>query len=67
VKYRGHMAAEAVISKPSFAIIVDDETMTWESDPQAKDIEDSMTTYFTSVGEPGTGREFTVLPGGRVT
>jgi hypothetical protein len=51
----------------AFRITVDDETLTWESDPPGNDISEAMTLYFTREGTnpPGSGKQFQVLPGGR--
>jgi hypothetical protein len=50
----------------SFGIVVDDETMTWTSDPPGRSLEKAVTAYFSRGGPPGSGRTFTVLPNGGV-
>jgi hypothetical protein len=64
--YRGHL--QDLAHGQSFGIVIDDETMTWSSDPPGGTIERPMTTYFPREGggPPGSGRNFEVLPGGKV-
>ena len=56
------------ISNPvgeSFLALVNDETLTWESQPPGKDIPKPMTLYFSCHGALGSGKNFTIFPGGR--
>jgi hypothetical protein len=67
MRYRGHYAG-AVGVFPSFGIIVDDQTMTWTTDPQGNDIpEPMMGVPFTREGSSpiGSGRAFDLFPGGK--
>jgi hypothetical protein len=52
----------------SFGIVVDDESMTWVSDPPGTEIAERIdAAYFSreGVNQPGSGRVFTLFPGGR--
>jgi hypothetical protein len=63
--FRGHWAGLPGI-KPGFGVVVDDETMTWRSDPPGHDLEQPFTAYFPRQdGALHKGKNFEVLPGGR--
>jgi hypothetical protein len=65
MKYRTHLSDMA--RQRAFGIIVDDQTLTWVSDPPGNDIAEPFTSYFTREGGGpiGSGRQFKVLPGGQ--
>jgi hypothetical protein len=48
-----------------FNILVDDEALTWTSDPAGRAILEPITGYFSRGGSIGSGKYFTVFPGGR--
>jgi hypothetical protein len=50
----------------NFGVTIDDEKMTWTSNPPGKTISKPMTLYFSRGGPVGSGREFTILPDGTV-
>lgn len=65
MRYRMHYANPI---HGSFGIVVDDETLTWVSDPPGRDISEPIrSAYFAreGVNPPGSGRLFTIFPGGR--
>jgi hypothetical protein len=51
----------------AFGIVVDDETMTWTSEPPGQEIPAVWTGYFSRQGGGpiGSGKQFEVLPGGK--
>ena len=65
MRYSNHLQNPPGLQQPSFTITVDDETMTWVSDPPGDDITKPLTTYFSCGGPPGSGKRFQVFPGGR--
>ena len=48
----------------SFGIVVDEETMTWISDPPGIDIAESIVGYFGKGGPLWSGKQVEILPGG---
>lgn len=62
--YRTHFQNPPGVG-PSFGITVDDETMTWVSDPPGNDLTKPITAYFSRGGPIGSGKQFEVLPGGK--
>lgn len=66
MKYRTHFSDMA--NQRAFSIVVDDETLTWVSDPPGKDLFEPVTAYFTRVGGSpiGSGKQFEAFPGGKV-
>ncbi len=65
--YRSHYGGAPGIF-PSFGIIVDDQTMTWTTDPLGNDIpKPMMGVPFTREGSSpiGSGKAFDLFPGGR--
>jgi len=68
MKYYSHRAALPGVS-PSFMLIVDDETMTWESDPLENDVRSPILNLrFSREGDRpiGSGKYFNIFPDGRV-
>lgn len=65
MKYHNHI--QDMGQGRSFTIIVDDQTMTWTTEPPGNNIAKPLTLYFSlkGGGPIGSGRNFTVLPGGR--
>lgn len=52
----------------AFGIVVDDEALTWESDPPGNELPKPFAAYFSreGAGNPiGSGKRFEVMPGGR--
>lgn len=62
--YRTHFQSPPGAGQ-SFGITINDEAMTWESDPTGHDLTEPVTAYFSRGGPPGSGKQFQVLPGGR--
>ena len=64
MRYRNHI--QDMGHGRTFAIIVDDRSLTWVSEPVGNDISTPMTLYFTQEGGGpiGSGKQFEVLPGG---
>ena len=63
--YRVHNAGAPGV-KPSFGIVVDDETMTWSSDPPGHDLDQALFgVYASRGGAPRSGKAFDLFPGGR--
>jgi hypothetical protein len=61
-----HFLGGMVGVQPRFKIVVDEtEPMRWYSDPEGHDIPEAMTLFFRQEGSAGSGRPFTVYPGGR--
>jgi hypothetical protein len=50
----------------NFGVTVDDEKMTWTSNPSGRVIEKPITLYFSRGGPVGSGRKFTIFPDGGV-
>ncbi|MGR4064775.1 MAG: hypothetical protein ACLQPV_04935 [Vulcanimicrobiaceae bacterium] len=48
-----------------FVVVVNDDTMTWASEPAGRTISKPRLLYFTHGGRRGSGRNFTIFPGGR--
>jgi hypothetical protein len=61
--YRMHFSDMA--RARAFGIVVDDETLTWASDPAGHDLTEPITGYFSRGGPVGSGKQFEVFPGGR--
>ena len=64
MKYRTHFSDMA--HQRAFGIIVDEETMTWTSDPPGNDISEPITAYFSREGGGpiGSSKQFEVFPDG---
>jgi hypothetical protein len=64
--YRMHFSDMAHVR--TFGVVVDDETMTWTSDPKGEDLERPIigALYAVEGGGPiGSSKRFDVFPGGR--
>jgi len=63
MKYSGHYNDPA---HGSFGITVDDETMTWVSNPPGRDLREAkQDVRLNKGGTPGAGKSFDLFPGGR--
>jgi len=52
----------------SFSITIDDETMTWVSNPPGHDLpQDMVGAHATKSGTPGPGKTFDLFRGGKAT
>lgn len=68
MKYRFHNGGAPGVL-PSFGVIIDDESMTWRSDPAGHDLSKPIFgQYAVREGDAplGSGKTFDVYPGGRV-
>lgn len=50
----------------NFGVTIDDEKMTWTSNPPGRVIAKPMKLYTSSGGPPGSGKQFTIMPDGTV-